>query len=344
MAFHAVYTVIRDRAFPTGWRLFIPIACLVGVVLVLSPLLVPMVRLAAGPTSVYVGGSNYFVADVFGYIVFPPAHLLGDLTKDVNSRMTGPPWEATVYLGLVNLVLMAWLCLCAKQKDRGLLTYVLSGMAVFCVLASGAFLHVLGKSTIPMPGALLAVLPVFNNVRVPSRAIVFVYLFLAIGIGHAVSLVWQHRHRPLIRWGSVAVVGLMVLDFYPFHLAITPVSCPPGLALIRDDPERGFGILNLPGGRIAGDAYMLQQTCHGRPIAQGETSRNVVVTLRDRLETQNLQAQRRQLAAAKIKYIVISPPTEGLFAWRGLDGQQADYFRTYPIVYSGPDLTVFRVY
>src|SRR5262245_55810591 len=69
MAFHAVYTVVRDRAFLTGWRLFVPIACLVGVVLILSPLLIPMVRLAAGATSVYVGGSNYFVADVFGYIV-----------------------------------------------------------------------------------------------------------------------------------------------------------------------------------------------------------------------------------------------------------------------------------
>jgi hypothetical protein len=91
---------------------------------------------------------------------------------------------------------------------------------------------------------------------------------------------------------------------------------------------------------------MLQQACHGRPIVQGETSRNVVVTLRDRLETQNLQAQRHQLAAAKIKYIVISAPapTEDLFSWRPVDGQQADYSRNYPIVYSGPELTILRVY
>jgi hypothetical protein len=140
------------------------------------------------------------------------------------------------------------------------------------------------------------------------------------------------------------VAALMVLDFYPRHLAMTPVSCSPGLALIRDDPEGGFGILNLPGGRIASDAYMLQQICHGRPIVQGEASRDVVVTLRDRLETQNLEAQRRQLSAAKIKYIVISPRTGELFLWRERDGQQADYSRTYPIVYSGSDLTILRVY
>src|SRR5262249_20575070 len=251
-------------------------------------------------------------------------------------------WEATVYLGLANLVVMAWLCLCAKQKDRKLLTYVLSGMAVFCVLASGDSLHVLGQRTIALPNALLSELPFFANVRTPSRAIVFVYLFLAIGLGHAVSLIWERRHRPLVRSGLVAVSALIVLDFYPFHLAITPVSCPPGLALIRDDPERDFGILNLRS--YHNWDYMLQQTCHGRPIVQGGTSRDVVVTLRDRLEMRNLQVQRSQLAAAKVKYIVISPPTEWSFQWRPEDGPQAEYFRTYPVVYSDPDLTVLRVY
>ena len=193
-----------------------------------------------------------------------------------------------------------------------------------------------------MPDALLSKLPFFANVRGPSRAIVFAYLFLALGIGHATSLVWQHRHRLPIRAGLVAMAGLMVLDFYPFHLLMTPVSCPPGLTLIRNDPERDFGILDLPSGPyIAGNAYMLQQACHGRPIVQGQISRHVAVTLQDRLETQNLDAQRHQLAAAKIKYIVISP----LFQWSPKeDGQQDDYSRTYPIVYSGPDLTILRVY
>jgi hypothetical protein len=341
IAFHTVYTVIRDRAFPKGWGLLTPIACLAGLALVLSPLLVPMVIGAMGGTSVYEVGSDVFVADVSGYVVFPPFHLLGSLTSYFYRRFTGNPWEATVYLGLANLVVMGWLCLYAKQKDSRLLTYVLSGMAVFLVFASGDSLHVLGIRTIPMPDALLSKLPFFANVRTPSRAIVFVYLFLAVGIGHATALVWQHRHRLPIRWGLVAMAGLMVLDFYPFRLLMTPVSCPPGLTLLRNDPERDFGILNLPGGYIANDAYMLQQTCHGRPIVQGETSRHVAVTLQDRLETQNLQAQRRQLAAANIKYIVISR----FFRWRPKeDGQQDDYSWTYPIVYRGRDLTILRVY
>jgi hypothetical protein len=306
-----------------------------------------MVKEAMATSLVYnfsPGTSNLYVADVFGYGSFPPIHLLGSLTEAVNSRLTGYSWEATVYLGLTNLVILTWLCLFAKQKDSGLLIYVLSGMVVFCVLASGDSLHILGKGTIPMPDVLLSKIPFFRNVRTPSRAIVFVYLFLAIAMGHAASLSWQHRHRSAVRWGSIVVAALMVLDFYPFHVAITPVSCPPGLTLIRDDPERNFGILNLPGGYEEGNAYMLQQMCHGRPIVQGETSRNLVVTLRDHLEVENLEAQRRQLAAARVKYIVISPRTEWLFRWRKIDGQKADYFQTYPIVYSSSNLTILRVY
>jgi hypothetical protein len=354
IAFHALYTIIRDRALPRGWSLLVPIVCLGGGVVVVSPLLVPMARDALGSTSVYQSHLSFnddydayaynFGADVFGYVAFPPFHLLGDLTKAIYSRLAGNFWEATVYLGLVNLGVVAWWCLFAKQKDRRLLPYVLSGMAVFCILASGASLHILGKRTIPMPDALLSELPFFRDIHSPSRAIVFVYLFLAIGIGQAVSLMWRHRQRPSVRWGLVAVAALMVLDFYPSHLAITPVSCSPGLALIRDDPERGFGVLNLPTGYAESNAYMLQQMCHDRPIVQGQTSRKVVVTLRDRLETQNLQAQRRQLAAANVKYIVITPRSQELFSWPPWDGDQAEYFRTYPMVYHDSDLTILRVY
>src|SRR5262245_8077677 len=70
IVFHAAYTIYCNRTFPRGWSLLSPIACLTGVVLVLSPLLVPMVRAAMGSTSVYLKGTDVFVADLFGYTVF----------------------------------------------------------------------------------------------------------------------------------------------------------------------------------------------------------------------------------------------------------------------------------
>ena len=264
IVFHTVYIAVRDRALPTSWQLFTPVACLAGVVAVLSPILVPMVRAGMGGASVYLGGGNDFVADVFAYPAFPPFHLLAPLAHGIYRRLSGNEWEATVYLGWVNIAVLAWMCLAARHKDARLLTYVLCGMAVFCIFASGHWLHVLGHSIIPMPDAVLSRLPFFANVRTPSRAIVFVYLFLAIGVGHAAGVAWQHRQRPMARWGMAAVAAAMVLDFFPARrLAMTPVACSPGLAVIRDDPEKGFGVLDLPSSRqlayIEGNFYMLQQ-------------------------------------------------------------------------------------
>ena len=247
IAFHTLFIAIRDQALPRGWQLLAPVACLAGVVAVLSPILVPMVRDAIGSASVPMGGGDVNVADVFAYAAFPRFHLLGALADGVYRRLSGNEWEVTVYLGIVNIAVLAGLCLAARRHDARLLTYVLCGMATFCIFASGYSLHVLGHKTIPMPDAALSQLPFFRDVRTPSRAIVFVYMFMAIGIGRAAALAWRYRQRPMARWGMTAVVALIVLDFFPAHeLPMTPVVCSSGLAEVRDDPEKGFGVLDLP--------------------------------------------------------------------------------------------------
>jgi hypothetical protein len=347
MAFHTLFIAIREGVIPRGWQLFTPIACLAGVIAVLSPMLIPMVRAGLGNDLVYLGGGDFYVADLFGYPAFPQFHILAPLGDRINLWLTGNQWEKTVYLGVINIAVLTYLCVVARHKDSRLLTYVLSGMAVFCIFASGDSLHVLGHRTIPMPSVALSELPFFKNVRTPSRAIVFVYLFMALGIGHAAGLAWRYRQRPEFRWGMAAITALIVLDFLPVRrLSMTPVACSVGLEVIRDDPEKDFGVLDLPKWYFPSSFYMLQQACHSRPIAQGDTSRDVVVSLRDRLETRDLQAQQRQLAAAKIKYIVINRYNMGLFfPWdHTRDGRRDQYLLTYPTIYDGPDLTVLRVY
>jgi hypothetical protein len=347
IVFHTVYVAIRQRALPSGWQLITPIACLAGVVATLSPLLVPMVRTAMGGASVYEPGTDTYVANIFAYPAFPPFHLLGRLSVDIYSRFVDSnEWEATVYLGLVNVAVLAWLWGTGGHKKKKLLAYVLCGMVVFCIFASGDSLHVLRHRITPMPDVVLSHLPFFKNVRTPSRAIVFVYLFLAIGVGCAAALAWQSPPRRVGRWGVAVVGALIVLDFFPARrLPMTPLVCSPGLALIRDDPDKDFGVLDLPSGYLAGNLYMFQQTCHGRPITQGNTSRNVVVSLRDRLETQDFQLQRRQLASAKVKYIVINHEPMGIpLPWHPEDGPRDEYDSVYPVVYNGLDLAVLRVY
>ena len=96
-----------------------------------------------------------------------------------------------------------------------------------------------------LPDAILDKLPFFENVRAPSRIIAFVYLFLAIGVGFAVATALRERRRVWQTAAAVAAV-LIVLDFYPAQLTTTPVTCARGLTVLKTDPERGFGVFNLP--------------------------------------------------------------------------------------------------
>ena len=350
ITFHVIYLAARDRVLPSGWQLFTSVACLVGVMAVLAPILIPMVGGALGGASVYVGGGEDHVADLFAYSAFPPHHALGPLADGIYARLSGNEWEATVYLGLVNIAVLTWLCFVAPEKNNQLVRYVLCGMGVFWIIAAGNSLHVLGYRTIPMPGAVLSQLPFFSHVRTPSRAIVIVYMFLAVGVGHAIGLALKHWPRRSARWGVASVALLAVLDFSPVRqLSITPITCSPGLAIIRDDPEKGFGVLDLPTrGYSEENFYMMQQAaCHNRPILHGVTSRNLVSSLRDRLEASDFQVQRGQLVDAKVKYIILHFRGESIdvsFAWPPQDGSRYQYLLTYPIVYDSSDLTVLRVY
>ena len=346
--FETAYRSIRDRALPRGWALVAPVACLAATGLVLSPIMIPMAKLALGGLAVSADIGSC-AADIAAYLAAPPTHLLSRLTAGIYWRLNGNDWEDTVYLGLVNVAIAGWAIFVARGADRPLLRYALCGMAVFCIIASGDYLHVLGHDTIPMPALLWSRLPFFHNVRTTSRAIVVAYLFLAIIVGHAMALLWRERQRA-VRWAAVAATALIMLDFYPAHgLVMAPVACSPGFAIIRDDPEPGFGVFNLPSGKPAayteGEIDMLQQAaCHGRPIAQGTIARQVAVTLRDRLETHDFAAQKKQLIDAGVKYIVIHKPIGKAFGWRPEDGEQDSYRRTYATLYEDAELTILRVY
>jgi hypothetical protein len=345
MAFLYAVMAIKRKRFLNAWPMFVILCNIVGVLALLSPLLAPMIAQAASGANVYMEGADRYVADLTGYVAFPPAHLLSRLSEHIYARLTGNAWEATVYLGLVNLALLGWLILRRKHLDRSLIALVLSGMGVFAVIASGNHLHMLGRPVIPFPDLLLNYLPFFKNVRTPARAIVMVYLFLSIGIGYAISIIWRERGATWTGKGLVAaLVVLMALDWYPVAMPSTPVACMPAYSLVAQDPDRQAAVLDLPGGYVEGDAYMAYQACHLHPIVAGNVARPVDKTLLDRLQTEDLDQQRRQLAENKVKYIVIHRPDGNLFRWSSEDGPASQYERTYPVLYSDEDAVVLGVY
>lgn len=338
-AFHLLYRRIHDGHWPRGRALAAPVLCTLGAVLLLSPWLIPMLA-AHAPSSLYYVGGNMFVADLAALFAFPPTHLLAPIGHGIYAAITGNAWEGTVYLGLINLALLVWAFTRQKTEktEKHLLNYALGGTGFFLVIAAGEALHVAGHVTLlHLPGVILSHLPFFANVRTPARAMVMVFLFLGLALGYAASLL---RDRKLI---LMLVMALMLLDFTPTHLASTQAACPPALAVIAADPEPA-GVLDLPRGYEAGNAAMMLAACHGHPIVAGETARQMGVTLLDRLETRDLTAQQRQFAAAKVKYVVLHRPTDGLFRWTVRDGDQNGYAHTYRKVGQDQAVTVLRVY
>lgn len=341
LTFQLLYERVRDGKWPSGWHLAAPAICALGTAALLSPLIIPMVMMST--PSVYDLGANIFVTDLLAYFVFPPTHLLSGVFQGLYSRFYHP-WDCIAYLGLANLALLGWYCARSGFARTLPAFYVVFGMLTFAVLACGETLHIGGVSGLfPLPDAALDRLPFFANVRAPSRAVVFVYLFLAIGVGFAASSALR-RPGLLSKAGIGAVAALIVADFYPANLAATPVACPQGLAAVVADPERGFGVLGLPLGYADENAFMFEQVCHGRPIVGGMTSREMGSTLLYRLSITDLKTQQLQLKQARVKYILLHKPWRGIYGWQKELGPVSRYLKQYPTVYDGPDMTLLRVY
>lgn len=334
-AFHLLYLRIRDGRWPRGWTLAAPVLCSLAAMALLSPWLGPMLTTPSSNALYYVG-ANMFVADLAALFAFPPTHLLAQWGSGIYAAITGNAWEGAVYLGLVNIALLAWAF--TRGRKTHLLHFALGGMVFFMAIAMGEALHVGGHVTIlKLPGVILSHLPFAANVRTPARAMVMVFLFLGLALGYAATLL---RGRKVT---LTLVAALMLLDFFPAHLTSTPAACPPALAAIAADPEPA-GVLDLPRGYEAGNAAMMLSACHGHPIAGGETARQMGLTLYDKLQTGDMAAQKRQLTAAGIKYVVLHRPQGALFQSNRTDGSPKAYIHTYNQVAADHGLVVLRVY
>lgn len=321
-----IWRARKDARPDWRWIAGAPFACALGTTLLLSPLVLPM--LGGGPENAYKPGGNIFVADLLGYVAFPPTHLFA--AEGLYRSFTGNAWEATVYLGMINLALLLYALATARDAARSTLLYAVGGALFFMAIASGELLHLHGQALpVHMPGIVLSKLPFFANVRTPARAMVLGYLFLSIGVAVAIAQLGRMRAGRLLV-GAAAL--LVVLDFLPVHLATTPMACAQGLAVLRNDPDRGFGVLDLPDTYEQENAYMAQQACHGRPIVTGVVARQLKPTLGDRLNLHDMDALRPVLTRARVKYILLHGPG----APRGAGG--------YRSVAKSPELEVLQVY
>ena len=130
----------------------------------------------------------------------------------------------------------------------------------------------------------------------------------------------------------------IVLDLFPAPIATTEVSVPACYSqLPRSALE--FGVLDLPKGYVEANTYMMYQTFHHLPIAEGSISRKIGTSLIDRVDLEDLAHQKQELLQARIRFIVIH---KKFLPRPTLD--PAEYRASYPVFYDDSQTTVFEVY
>jgi hypothetical protein len=208
-----------------------------------------------------------------------PFHpIWGDLVMRVYDAASANAIESTAWLGLVGIGIV-WALVCAHGNDeamRGRTRLWCVTALVFFVWSLGPYLRVFGENTgLYLPAALLRLLPIVNNLRIPGRAIVMVYLSLGMLLAIAVAFMpWFQK-----KWRTAAVAAVVLVDFAALPLPLTPLPSPAIYEQLAAMPAGG--VLELPIG--IRDGYgahgaldhraLFHQSIHGKPIVGGFVAR-----------------------------------------------------------------------
>lgn len=289
----AVLLVARPRTSVEGGRLLL--AAGLALTLALAFVLVVQGSLDSGDNMVFKGASR------------PPgdgaASLDGFLLPGRGERPD--PWTRHAwYLGWVPL-LLAGAALVRRARGRwrllglGLVGLVLSLGAVLSW--AGAPVQ-LGGQLVHLPGAWLQDQPVFRQLRIVYRYGALVSL----AVGLAASL--APAPRRLLRLAApLALLELLTLGGGLELLTGSRLPPQPACALLAElDPGP---VVHLPASHQ--DEWLLAQTCHGRPVAQG-IKRPMAHPVREAVDRPGPRAF-RALSDLGFRYLVLT--TEA--AWRG---------------------------
>jgi hypothetical protein len=223
--------------------------------------------------------------DLLTLLAGDPFHgVWGEGVRHLYERMGIDVIESCAWLGIVPLVL-AVRAVRRRWAHPSVRRWAVVG-AVFFVWAVGSLVHAAGRNTGMIgPEFLLRYVPLAANARMPGRAMVVVYLAIAMLAAMGAADWRRGVRRPDLAMSVVAVLAFADFLVAPFPLAA--VDCPAIYQTLRDRPERGT-LAELPLGLGDGfgpvspiDPWMLAcQMIHERPMLGGVISRlprNVLV-------------------------------------------------------------------
>jgi len=294
LLFWALFTAARAHGIGARWlRLSLP-PLLAGLVmlLLLSPLLLPMVREATQFSFMVRPTSDLYTlsATLMDFLVPNRLHsLFRPASFSWPGNQIAPVSERTLAIGYTALIL----ALLALWKQGRSSRFWAASALLFLLLALGPAWHwgTITQEVIPEPGvtptswtpfALLnRTIPFMRISRSVSRYALMVQLSMAVLAG--LGLAWWLQRRGAMTSGlvSIGILGLILFESWVAPFPMSPPDTPAFYNEIARMDEQG-AILNLPM-NYDRPGYLLYQTVHQRPLAVAYISRDDPRTLTERV-------------------------------------------------------------
>ncbi|HEX5475605.1 MAG TPA: hypothetical protein VFX12_13180 [Vicinamibacterales bacterium] len=217
-----------------------------------------------------IDAATFLLGNPFGWLSGSAVqHLYGRWHIDV---MEQGAWIDPAALILVLTALLA----CRRQR---ILAYPVSAAVLFFVWALGPRLVWFGHhSPVILPVVAIRYLPIVANARVPGRAMIVVYLAMAVLAAYGVRALWERGRLP--RVAACLLLAILVADAWPLPPPIyrlPPTAVDEALARVAG----GGAVCELPLGLRDGfgvigrfdSTVLYHQTVYERPLVGGFVGR-----------------------------------------------------------------------
>ena len=201
----------------------------------------------------------------------------GEGVRALYSRFQIDVIEASAWVPLSALLLVA-VAIAFRRDGRSIAPWLFTG-PIFLVWALGPWLTVFGHQTpIVLPAILVRFVPIVANARMPGRAIVVVYLVVAVLAAIGLDRLLSGNGRT--RAAAWCLIAMLVIECLPSRPPLYVPAISPQYSALRNQAATG-AICELPLGLRDGfdeigsfdSAVLLHQMIHERPIVGGFIAR-----------------------------------------------------------------------
>ncbi len=246
----------------------------------ISALLVAAIHLVPVALAIWDGRMEYSVdreglrlVDASSLVMPPDRHFIGRSLVEVRQRH-GLTWSEGTYLGLVPIIFLGLSSVASvryvfqKKTERDsrlrVVLYATIAAWVFIIFALGDVLVVGREHFSSLPGRLLKLIPVLNNIRLPQRWVWPAHLCIALSGATIVSQLISRRKNQLVAWAPLALAflpGIEGLKFPPpgpTNYLHHPSIRLPGLVQAVKQHYKHGGVLVMPVEKYYTHSHILQ--------------------------------------------------------------------------------------